>query len=170
MFNATTGQQLHKLTADDAATDDLFGRAVSVSGNSIVVGAPAPYDFDAGSWTGSAYVFDVNTGQQLCKLIADDAATDDRFGDSVSVSGDIIVVGASGNDDAGWDSGSAYVFQPSGPCPADLNGDGKVNIDDLFLVLGAWGVCDDCPEDLNDDGKVNIDDLFVILGDWGPCP
>ena len=170
LFNATTGQQLHKLTADDAATDDLFGWAVSVSGNSIVVGAPAPYDFDAGSWTGSAYVFDVNTGQQLCKLIADDAATDDRFGDSVSVSGDIIVVGASGNDDAGWDSGSAYVFQPSGPCPADVNGDGKVNIDDLFLVLGAWGVCDDCPEDLNDDGKVNIDDLFVILGDWGPCP
>ena len=54
--------------------------------------------------------------------------------------------------------------------PADLNGDGKVNIDDLFQILGAWGMCDDCPEDLNDDGKVNIDDLFVILGEWGPCP
>ena len=54
-------------------------------------------------------------------------------------------------------------------CPADLNGDGKVNIDDLFIILGAWGTCNNCPEDLNGDGKVNIDDLFVILGEWGPC-
>ncbi|UCD75238.1 MAG: right-handed parallel beta-helix repeat-containing protein [Phycisphaerales bacterium] len=55
-------------------------------------------------------------------------------------------------------------------CPADLNNDGKVNIDDLFQILGAWGTCDECPEDLNGDGKVNIDDLFIILGEWGPCP
>ncbi|UCD75302.1 MAG: hypothetical protein JSV91_16145 [Phycisphaerales bacterium] len=54
-------------------------------------------------------------------------------------------------------------------CPEDLNADGKVNIDDLFMILGAWGTCDTCPEDLNDDGKVNIDDLFLILGGWGPC-
>ena len=49
---------------------------------------------------------------------------------------------------------------------ADLNGDGKVNIDDLFQVLGAWGACDDCPEDINDDGIVNIDDLFIVLEHW----
>ena len=55
-------------------------------------------------------------------------------------------------------------------CPEDLNGDNKVNIDDLFIILGAWGFCDDCPEDLTGDGKVYIDDLFVILGAWGPCP
>ena len=54
--------------------------------------------------------------------------------------------------------------------PEDLNFDGKVNIDDLFQILGAWGTCDGCPEDLNFDGKVNIDDLFFILGHWGPCP
>ena len=52
---------------------------------------------------------------------------------------------------------------------ADVNLDGKVNIDDLFAVLAAWGTCDDCPEDINDDGKVNIDDVFEILGAWGPC-
>ena len=63
-------------------------------------------------------------------------------------------------------------------CPADVNGDGKVNIDDLFEILGHWGTCadpNDCPWDLggpygSPDGKVNIDDLFVILGAWGPCP
>ncbi|UCD74469.1 MAG: right-handed parallel beta-helix repeat-containing protein [Phycisphaerales bacterium] len=66
----------------------------------------------------------------------------------------------------------AYEFQPV-ECPADLNHDGRVNIDDLFAILGAWGQCDDpsdCPEDLNGDGMVDIDDLFVILAEWGPCP
>ncbi|UCD74429.1 MAG: hypothetical protein JSV91_11635 [Phycisphaerales bacterium] len=62
----------------------------------------------------------------------------------------------------------AYPF--SEPCPADVNTDGIVNIDDLFQVLGAWGTCDDCPEDVNDDGLVDIDDIFDILAAWGPCP
>ncbi|UCD74807.1 MAG: hypothetical protein JSV91_13590 [Phycisphaerales bacterium] len=63
-------------------------------------------------------------------------------------------------------------------CPADLNYDDQVNIDDLFEILGNWGLCDDpgnCPWDLGGpdgipDGKVNIDDLFAVLGAWGPCP
>ena len=54
-------------------------------------------------------------------------------------------------------------------CLGDLDGNEKVNVDDMFLVLGKWGTCDECPEDLNDDGKVNIDDIFIILGAWGPC-
>lgn len=54
-------------------------------------------------------------------------------------------------------------------CVGDLNGDDEINVDDLFLVLGAWGACDECPEDLNDDGVVDIDDVFVILANWGPC-
>ena len=55
-------------------------------------------------------------------------------------------------------------------CPADVNDDGTVNIDDLFQLLGVWGVCWFCPEDINGDGKVNIDDLFIVLGAWGLCP
>lgn len=55
-------------------------------------------------------------------------------------------------------------------CPADLNSDLTVNIDDLFAVLGVWGTCDDCPEDINNDGTVDIDDLFEVLAAWGPCP
>ena len=58
------------------------------------------------------------------------------------------------------------------PCPADVHpngGDGVVNIDDLFSVLGAWGqIC--VPQDINRDETVNIDDLFEVLGHWGPCP
>ena len=54
-------------------------------------------------------------------------------------------------------------------CPADVNGSGMVDIDDLFDVLGAWGTCEDCPEDVNNDGLVDIDDVFDVLAGWGPC-
>ena len=48
------------------------------------------------------------------KLTASDAATNDGFGVSVAVSGDTALVGAYANDDAGTDSGSAYVYVRSG--------------------------------------------------------
>jgi Ca2+-binding EF-hand superfamily protein len=51
----------------------------------------------------------------------------------------------------------------------DVNGDGVVDIDDIFDVLAAWGPCDDpsnCPADVNGDGTVDIDDLFEVLANW----
>jgi hypothetical protein len=51
--------------------------------------------------------------------------------------------------------------------PADLNGDGAVNGDDLGILLGAWGSAPGNPADLNGDGAVNGDDLGIMLGDWG---
>lgn len=66
---------------------------------------------------------------------------------------------------------SLNLSNPTGgmPCPADLNDDNMVNIDDLFAALAAWGDCSDCPEDINTDGVVNIDDVFEVLAAWGPC-
>ncbi|UCD74172.1 MAG: hypothetical protein JSV91_10315 [Phycisphaerales bacterium] len=52
--------------------------------------------------------------------------------------------------------------------PGDVDGDGVVDITDLFLVLGDWGCSAGyCPGELNDDGVVDIDDVFVVLSDWG---
>lgn len=64
------------------------------------------------------------------------------------------------------------VEDPAPACPADLNGDGSVNGQDLGILLGAWGTCADplsCPADLNADGAVNGQDLGILLGSWGPC-
>jgi hypothetical protein len=107
------GQQ-PKLTAFDAAVGDEFGRSVSVSGDTMVAGARR--DDDAGSQSGSAYIFVRSGGiwSQEAKLTASDAAFDDVFGDSVSVSGDTAVIGATQDDDAGSNSGSTYVFVRSG--------------------------------------------------------
>ncbi len=108
------GEEIRKLTASDAAAEDEFGYSVSISGDTAVVGAYL--DDDAGSQSGSAYVFERNQGGadnwgEVKKLTASDAAAEDEFGYSVSISGDTAVVGAYLNDDAGPQSGSAYIFE-----------------------------------------------------------
>ena len=102
-----------KLTASDAAADDRFGTSVSVSGTRAVVGAP--WDDDGGSASGAAYVFERSSDGtwSQTKLTASDAAADDRFGTSVSVSGTRAVVGAPLDDGGGSNSGAAYVFERS---------------------------------------------------------
>ncbi|MFK7947394.1 MAG: fibronectin type III domain-containing protein, partial [Saprospiraceae bacterium] len=48
---------------------------------------------------------------EIQKLLASDAAANDEFGRSVSISGDRAIVGARYNDDNGSNSGSAYIFE-----------------------------------------------------------
>ena len=101
-----------KLTASDAAADDEFGSSVAVAGDTVAVGARS--SDAAGSNSGSAYLFryDGAGWVEAAKLTAADAAAGDEFGTSVAVAGDTAVVGASLSDDAGSDSGSAYVIFP----------------------------------------------------------
>ena len=113
---SSSGQVLRepvRLVASDVAADDLFGQSVSVSGNVTVVGAP--YDDDNGSQSGSVYVFRRNgsTWAQEQKLLPSDGALGALFGGSVSISGNVAVVGAQDHENGGY-SGSAYVFRRNG--------------------------------------------------------
>ena len=103
-----------KLLPGDGALGDRFGTSVSISGDTVVVGAP--FDDDNGSSAGSAYVFvrSGTTWTEQAKLLPGDGAASDDFGTSVSIDGDITVVGAIQHDDSGGNSGSAYVFVRSG--------------------------------------------------------
>ncbi len=99
-----------KLTASDADGGDYFGYSVSISGDYAVIGAYE--DNDGGGDFGSAYIFvrSDTTWSQQTKLTASDAANNDKFGYSVSISGDYAVIGANGDEDGGSNSGSAYIF------------------------------------------------------------
>jgi hypothetical protein len=55
-------------------------------------------------------------------------------------------------------------------CPADLDGDGMVNVVDFLILLAEWGPCDCCDADLDLDGTVGIIDFLSLLARWGPCP
>ena len=110
LFDVTTGEELFKLTPSDLFVHfgGAFGISVAISGNTAIIGAPL--DDEAGSDSGSAYLFDVITGQQLFKLTASDASGGEAFGGSVAISGNIAIVGAIGDAHAGIESGSAYLF------------------------------------------------------------
>ena len=101
------GTQLAKITASDAAAGDNFGYSVAVGNGIIVVGAYG--NDDAGSSSGSAYIFDLD-GTQLAKITASDAAAGDTFGRSVAVGNGRIVVSAYSDNNRG----SAYIFNLAG--------------------------------------------------------
>jgi hypothetical protein len=119
--------EVAKLKASNAGTDDSFGLAVGIAGDTIVVGAPAE-DSDAvgvggngnnnkTSSAGAAYVYVRDTvlggWSQQAYLKASNTGANDVFGTAVAVSGDRIVVGAPGEDgptDLETDAGAAWVF------------------------------------------------------------
>ena len=102
-----------KLTASDAEENDFFGRSVSISGDTAIIGADG--DDDNGANSGSAYIFTRSDGiwSEQVKLTASDAEENDSFGFSVSISDDTAIVSALGDDDGGELSGSAYIFTSS---------------------------------------------------------
>jgi hypothetical protein len=114
------------LQPDNAGSNDQFGTSVAVKGDTIVVGAKDEDGLgDAMSNSGAAYVFTRcgSAWMQSAYLTASNAQNSDRFGTSVAIDGDMIVVGAPEEDSAatgiGGDqtsnaasqAGAAYVFR-----------------------------------------------------------
>jgi len=113
-YNGFVWTRARKFVPSDVGPEDRFGTSVSIDGNVAIVGAV--YDTDLGSRSGSAYIFrfDGTAWRFDAKLLASDGVIDDRFGRSVSIRGNLAVVGAIWDDDQGIDSGSAYVFRYNG--------------------------------------------------------
>ena len=167
IFRTTDDWDTHveiKLTAADAAAGDTFGQSVAMDGGTVVVGATK-----AGTG-GAVYFFRTIDGgttyDQVAKLSADDAAASDKFGFSVAIDGDRVVVGATG---AGT-GGGVYFFQMSDDgatsdqvaklSAADAaNDDGfgwSVDIDGDTVVVGAVGNDDAGTDDSTDSGSAYV--------------
>lgn len=116
--DANTWVYMQKLSAPESsrATSDAFGFAVSVEGDTVVVGSP-------GSSTneGSAFVYQYTTkGFVLTSTLiptgTNAVGTADKFGSSVSINNNMIVVGAPNQsyDNSGTNllanAGAAWVF------------------------------------------------------------
>jgi hypothetical protein len=140
--------QKAKLTAQGGAPPDQFGFSVAISGETIVVGAN-----QADGSKGSVCVFarDGGSWTQQTKLNANDGEEGDRFGNSVAIRDETIVVGAYADADHGSNSGAAYVFVGSGrhwfQQSKLMAQDGAANdqfgtsvaISGETIVVGAWG-------------------------------
>jgi hypothetical protein len=144
-----------RLSAADAQSHDYFGSSVSIDSDTVVVGCTSHDTVEYGE--GAAYVFvrSGTTWTQQAQLIASDGKTADSFGESVSVSGDTIVVGAQASDDHGPGSGKAYMYVRSGTdwseqqilSPSDLGPEDifgvEVDLDGDRALIGAYADDDD---------------------------
>ena len=129
-----TYDEVAKLTAADTCCADNFGVSVAIDGDTIVVGA---------SWGEAAYVFRTTDGAsygQVAKLTADDAASGDLFGISVAISKGTVVIGAYLDDDAGSNSGSAYVFSLPAPTAQPTTAQPTAQPTKQVDVLDPWEI------------------------------
>ncbi|MDP6479300.1 MAG: hypothetical protein QGI75_04585 [Phycisphaerales bacterium] len=78
----------------------------------------------------------------------------------------------------GWTVGSnnmnqttiaRYENDPIDDCPEDVDGDGLIGVDDVLMIIGAWGPCSGCAADVDGDGAVDVDDLLAVVAAWGSC-
>ena len=111
--------QAAKLIASDVKSADHFGSSVSISADGTVALIGSFYDDTNSAYdTGSAYIFENSDGKwtQAAKLEASDAAANDHFGSSVSISADgtVALIGSFYDDtNSAYDTGSAYIFENS---------------------------------------------------------
>lgn len=106
VYDATTGNLLRTINNPTPADYEDFGNSVAVWGSTLVVGA---YQDSTGAlYTGSAYIYDATTGTLLHTLNNPTPESGDRFGCSVAVSGNMVVVGAKWDDTGASGAGSAW--------------------------------------------------------------
>ncbi|MBY0113988.1 MAG: FG-GAP repeat protein [Phycisphaerales bacterium] len=106
-----------QVIASDPGANRYFGNSVAISGDVMVVGGPLLNGAVANT-DGSVYVFRWNgtTWVQEQKIPGPTAGsgTATEFGRTVAISGDTIVVGARGDDQAATDAGAAWVYNRVG--------------------------------------------------------
>ena len=142
---------------------DAFGSSVQLVNNSLVVGAPFH-----NQETGDAYSFDVTgtTAVELLQLMAHDSVPNSYFGYNCHIANETIFVSALSYDNNNFLCGKLYLYD-SIVMVGDFNADRDVNIQDLLLLISAWGSCeDDCLPDLDRNGKVDINDLLAFINVW----
>lgn len=110
--SGSTWSEQQKLTGSDSADYDYFGyESLALGGDSALVGAA--YNDAQGTDSGAVYLFtrdSLGNWSEQQKWLPGDAEADDLFGSSVSIDGNVALVGAGGDDDIATDAGSSYIF------------------------------------------------------------
>jgi hypothetical protein len=116
IFDLNNGnwEQTQKINNTLGSSGDYFGSTVSISGNRIIIGSSG--EDDNGIDSGTSYIYDllVDNWNMTTKLSPSESAYGDNFSNSISILGNIALIGAYKDDDFGIDSGSAYIFEFDG--------------------------------------------------------
>ncbi len=137
----------NEIVLANPSSDNYFGRSVDLATNYAIVGAN---DHTFASHAGTAYIYSKNEGGAdnwgyIKQLVASDVSSNDYFGTSVAIDGNIAVVGAYGRDgvyvyrrDEGgannW--GESQILVGSDTVPGDDFGY-DVDLDGIWLTVGS---------------------------------
>ena len=147
-----------RITASDAGGREYFGISIGLDGDYMVVGAHLEPEGGGSTKAGAAYVFHRENGSwvEQAKLTAANRMAGDRFGTSVAIQGDRIVVGAPYDDDVDKNAGTVHVFRRNesawgleailtpfddGSSDHDRFG-GSIAFDGERMLVGAFGNSD----------------------------
>jgi hypothetical protein len=148
---------------DDDGWSDACALAVNAADDCNSNGIPDKCELSAGTaddcdLSGTLDECEIGGAKQVAKLVASDGQSFDYFGQVVAIDGDILVVGASGNDSSGVNSGAAYVYErssgrwelsaqlmPSNASELDYFGR-SVAVEGETIVIGARGADGFVPE------------------------
>jgi hypothetical protein len=195
--SATPGVPVATFENPTPAIGDNFGNAVAIQDRTIVIAALG--DGTGAAIAGSVYVFDLdsNTPSVSVETLNNPApAVRDTFGQSVAISGRLVVIGAYQDDEGAQDSGTAYLFDLNSSTPAvpvaTLNNPTPAVGDQFGYAVAMFGslavvtapfddtvttnrgiayffsTSSNCdPGDANADGDVNLLDAAILADNLG---
>lgn len=187
-----------RVEAPDPGAYEWFGASVAIDGDTLVVGACRDTINAQASEQGTARVFarDAAGWVQRVMLVSPGAATQDRFGNSVAIESNQILVGADGQDPQGVSlagrlhlysfDASSWSHQQAFELPnADVNQNLGVScaVHGTMVfggaprhtpsggvtregAVGVWSLSARCPADVDHDGVVGGPDLGLLLTQW----
>ena len=179
-------------TEHSTGPDPDFGWAVALNENATVLVIGARTDHVDGFHSGAAHVFHAHdeTWVEHVKLSPTDGVAGNEFSFNLAISGETAAFssnvtaylfdGLAGTDcDGNGVADGCDIATGAQPdrndngipdiceLPADLNGDGSVDLTDLIQLLAAWGDCaGPCVADLDGDGSVGFNDVLLLLAVW----
>jgi hypothetical protein len=159
-----TWSQSQLLAGSDTAADDHFGRAVSLRGDVLVVGADGVQGLSVNE--GAAYAFRFDGDAWVESDVLSDALVEagDRLGAAVAVDGELVLVGAPGADGTGGaNEGSAHVFDLL-PAAWSWAGHGLAGADAAPVLSPSGDLSAGSPVSLTLSEAAPSAALFVVLG------
>jgi uncharacterized cupin superfamily protein len=173
-----TWTEVQKLAPTNGEKYDEFGQNVCISGNYALVGAQK-FVVGETNYVGAVHVYERSskgTWKEAQRLTASDMTRKNHFGESISISGDYIVVGAYGSKTKEVSKGAAYIFKKSSKgkwkesqkliASNGLSDDSfgtSVSMSGKYLVIGAEGC--DVGAKLKDAGSAYVFELSSE-GSW----
>lgn len=142
----TIGTLLYTLANPTPAASDVFGFSAAISGNIAVVGARL--DDTGATDAGSVYLYDVTTGALLFTINNPSPVASDKFGTQVSISGNLVAIGAPEKDTGASNAGVVYIYDATtgsllrtinnpSPTANDEMGGSGIAINGDILVVGV---------------------------------